>query len=791
MREDGTEDGDGDAAASPGRGGSILSATSPNGRNQVIGRSKFKVAPRHGSAHHAVTLLPSTFTRDWDGFAGGSSSSAQNSPHAPAPFRRAQTEHFGSPSSPYDSFPPFQRAETSIDLDLATALRRRISRHASLRRMSSFGGAPILIRPPEALKLAITEEGDEEEHVASNLRWLVLGLTCMLLFGNYYAYDNPAALNWPLQKYLGHDYDTWQYELNLLYSVYSFPNMFLPFLGGQLVDKFDIKKILLVFSTIVCLGQTLFAIGVSTKSFPIMLTGRVFFGIGGESIGVVQASITTAWFRGKELAFALGLTLCIARFGSVVNANLSPRIEKIWTSSGAVWVGGLTCYLSFGCAIILVYIMAHHAPDTPGSPGLSTSSRTSSKEDIPPSSARRGSIQDSATTPLLPKSLNCDSPTTTSKEAPAWLEGLAEIAMFPWTFWLVCLICVLLYGTVVPFNNIASDFLMSKWFPGDTQTAGTVMSIPDTMSAVLVPICGVLVDRYGGRASLLVVCALVIAAVHATLGLTQLYPVYPLVFLGLSYSMYGVAIWPSIATVIQHREDTLHHENPNDPPPKLLGTAYGLSTSALNTALTVMPLISAQIRVWGGSFVPVEMFFVALALGGAAASAVLWVVDVKHGSLLQMPEAHQDEDFHHHHRKHHDSDGDDTPPPQSILTDSNYGAIGQSASPNSRTFSPGSQHRGNDLSSSPTTTSTTNDDPTGAGVHHRRPVARFASQPFKPGKAFCAAPRIKTRANLDAVRTPFGDAAGEAGEGRESGDGSVNATFEGMVASPMNEDGPG
>lgn len=36
-------------------------------------------------------------------------------------------------------------------------------------------------------------------------------------------------------------------------------------------------------------------------------------------------------------------------------------------------------------------------------------------------------------------------------------------------------ISILLYGTVIPFNNIASDFLQSKWYPNDIETAGSVM----------------------------------------------------------------------------------------------------------------------------------------------------------------------------------------------------------------------------------------------------------------------------------------------------------------------------
>ncbi|KAJ3018833.1 hypothetical protein HKX48_002591 [Thoreauomyces humboldtii] len=608
-----------------------------------------------------------------------------------------------------------------------------------MRRMSSFGGAPIFI-PPPPLKIGAEAGPDEHVPAASNLRWFVLALTCLLLFGNYYAYDNPAALNKPLQEYLGHEYDTWQYELNLLYSVYSFPNMFLPFIGGQLVDRLDVKKVLVVFSIIVCAGQTLFAVGVSTKNFPVMLIGRVFFGIGGESIGVVQASVTTAWFRGKELGFALGLNLCIARFGSVVNANLSPRIEKIWGSSGAVWVGSLTCYASLCCSIALVTLMAHHSPGETRSP----TKRSSQSEEEAPLLDGLGESSSSLSDPLLEKGLGEMSSSPVSSEFDeqvSWRDSIREIAMFPWAFWLVCLICVLLYGTVVPFNNIASDFLMSKWYPGDTQTAGTVMSIPDTMSAILVPICGVLVDRYGGRASLLLLCALVIAAVHTCLGLTMINPVYPLILLGLSYSMYGVAIWPSVACIIQHREDAIHEQNPDSPPPKLLGTAYGLSTSCLNTALTIMPLVSAQIRVWGGSFVPVELFFVALALGGAGASTVLWIVDGYNGSILQRAEMDDGEES-----TDDDDEDEDYIRYNTAETEPLLAAAGRINKPTSTAIGGGFDEK--------------------PPLHRRAPPSeKYANQPFKPGKAFGI--KVKTRGRLDdfLVQSPTSETGPSGGSG--------------------------
>ena len=128
-----------------------------------------------------------------------------------------------------------------------------------------------------------------------------------------------------------------------------------------------------------------------------------------------------------------------------------------------------------------------------------------------------------------------------------WQSWWNELKVFPLTFWLICALTVLLYGTVVPFNNIASDFLQSKWYPGNPRKAAAVMGIPDTLGAVLVPGFGMLVDRYGSRASTLIASAFIMVIVHSTLGFTTWSPVYAFTLLGVAYSMYGVALWPSIA----------------------------------------------------------------------------------------------------------------------------------------------------------------------------------------------------------------------------------------------------
>ena len=59
-----------------------------------------------------------------------------------------------------------------------------------------------------------------------------------------------------------------------------------------------------------------------------MLCGRVVFGFGGESLTVAQSALVAVWFQDKELAFALGLNLSIARIGGVINNVVSPMFWK-------------------------------------------------------------------------------------------------------------------------------------------------------------------------------------------------------------------------------------------------------------------------------------------------------------------------------------------------------------------------------------------------------------------------------------------------------------------------------
>ena len=91
-----------------------------------------------------------------------------------------------------------------------------------------------------------------------------------------------------------------------------------------MLDTIGIRTGLVLFCAILTVGQFVFMMGGYQQNYDELIAGRVIYGVGGESMGVAQSAIVSVWFKGKELAFALGLNLSISRLGSVVNGIVVP-----------------------------------------------------------------------------------------------------------------------------------------------------------------------------------------------------------------------------------------------------------------------------------------------------------------------------------------------------------------------------------------------------------------------------------------------------------------------------------
>jgi MFS family permease len=146
-------------------------------------------------------------------------------------------------------------------------------------------------------------------------RYVILLLTCLMLVGSYWCYDIPSSCKTQIDDYMGDD-ENFEHYFSLLYSLYSFPNIILPFFGGFFIDTFGVRKCMLIFSTILVIGQVIFSFGLSVKSWIIMWTGRFVFGIGAESFTIANSTLIAIWFKGSELALAFTINTSISRLSN-------------------------------------------------------------------------------------------------------------------------------------------------------------------------------------------------------------------------------------------------------------------------------------------------------------------------------------------------------------------------------------------------------------------------------------------------------------------------------------------
>ena len=123
-------------------------------------------------------------------------------------------------------------------------------------------------------------------------------------------------------------------------------------------------------------------------------------------------------------------------------------------------------------------------------------------------------------------------------------------------FWLVSILTLFLYGSFLPFNNICSGFLMSTTFSGikdkdlAQRKAGLYSSIPFFISAFMIPIFGMFIDIFGNRGYLLLLSG-IFGLISYSLFFFSIPPIYSLILLGITYSIYASVAWPLVSIVVK------------------------------------------------------------------------------------------------------------------------------------------------------------------------------------------------------------------------------------------------
>ncbi len=386
------------------------------------------------------------------------------------------------------------------------------------------------------------------------IRWGLLLLVSFVIASNYYAYDAMSSIK-----------ETMQTELNInstyygiIVSFYSFPNTFLlmAVFGGIFLDRFGIRKTGFLFTLFCALGVFLTAYGASdffrnggfgysffqsflsgySPELKMMILGRFLFGLGAETSIVVINKVLVKWFKGKELAFAFGVNLAIARLGTAAALICSPLLIKTdtgWTL--ALWVGALLMGLGF---LVFIVYMFYDKKFTP----------TESK----------GSLLDAD------ERFNFNDIVVLLKNR---------------SFILISLLCVTFYSAVFPFQAFCPDFLHNK-FNLSLTMSGILSSLIIWGTIVFTPIFGKFVDKRGKRATLMFYGSAMLFVAHLILSLTYITPYAAMFIIGIGFSLVPAAMWPAVARIVEE---------------KRLGTAYGIMTAIQNLGLFAFPIIAGKI----------------------------------------------------------------------------------------------------------------------------------------------------------------------------------------------------
>lgn len=447
----------------------------------------------------------------------------------------------------------------------------------------------------------MTEAIQRKLNDSAAARWTALVLIALAMFFAYMFVDVMSPLQSLIESERGWDsgvfgtYAASEYILNVCGFL---------ILAGIILDKCGIRFTGILSTSLMVIGASIKYIGVSDwfqatamcswldswwttlpGSAKMASFGFMVFGCGCEMAGITVSKAIAKWFKGKEMALAMGLEMAIARLGVFAVFSVSPKIATQFDNSVVAPIAFCTVLLIIGLINFIVF-----------------------------------SVMDAKLDKQLGEA-NSGEPTEEFK-----VSDLGRIFSSK-MFWIVALLCVLYYSAIFPFQRYATNYLevtlhiekeaaadLFRWFP--------------ILAMILTPVLGSFLDHKGKGATMLMLGSLIMIACH--LSFAFLLPIYPnewfalliIVILGVSFSLVPAALWPSVPKIID---------------PVILGSAYSLIFWIQNIGLCFVPLIIGMtLKATGGYLVPM-LIFASLGVLALILSFALKAFDKKKGFGLEEP----------------------------------------------------------------------------------------------------------------------------------------------------------
>jgi nitrate/nitrite transporter NarK len=196
---------------------------------------------------------------------------------------------------------------------------------------------------------------------------------------------------------------------------------------------------------------------------------------------------------------------------------------------------------------------------------------------------------------------------------------LRQAFKLPPAFWVISLLCVTYYSAIFPFQGAATDFFVER-YSMDSISAGRLAGTIILISMFTTWFFGLIVDRIGKRATMMIIGSLAMIPCHVSMAYTNINPLIPMIILGISFSLVPAALWPAIPLMVKEKQ---------------LGTAYGLIAMIQNVGLFTFPLAVGRIRDTLGSYKPAMIMFAGLGVLGFIFAIWLKILEAKGGGYLE------------------------------------------------------------------------------------------------------------------------------------------------------------
>ena len=451
--------------------------------------------------------------------------------------------------------------------------------------------------------------------------WIALACLVVPMFASYYfddmfssisyLFENPSltALGWDAAGY------------GLYTSGYSVLCVFGGLvIGGILLDKWGVRVSGSLFVGMMVLGAGMVTGAVlhgGAAALRWAYVGTMLFGLGSEIAGTAVTRSIAKWFKGGPMALAMGLQLAIARLGTAFALVLSPRLvqqvpDHVYTlaeTSRPALVGmGL---MALGLILWAIFVALD-----------ARSSRAEASDARQAQNNGKNVLNDGKSASM---STNNDEKRASQNDSEEFRFKDVLGVLGNKNFWLLGLLCVLFYSSIIAFKKFAGAILVPR-FDIPAQAAGWMVSMLPFSTVIFAPLFGMMVDKAGKGTRWMILGAILSLIAHAILAFAPagvpFWGYLAMVFLGFGYSLVPAALWPSVPKIV---------------PDKVLGTTFALIYWVQNLGLLSFKMIAGNIlgahSADAGGPVAVEIMFFGLCIAALAVAFIFHFTSLRHPEL--------------------------------------------------------------------------------------------------------------------------------------------------------------